>query len=98
MSRQGEEPPPVDASAAVRRFYESHPYPPPVDGLEHYQRMWQDPRRRRADHHLFWPARPFRETFSVLVAGCGTSQAAKHASRLPAAQLTGIDYSEASVR
>ena len=99
MSRQGEaQPPPVDASAAVRRFYESHPYPPPVDGLEHYQRMWQDPRRRRADHHLFWPARPFRETFSVLVAGCGTSQAAKHASRWPAAQVTGIDFSEASVR
>ena len=99
MSRQGEEPPPpVDATAEVRRFYERYPYPPPVDGLEHYQRMWQDPRRRRADHHLFWPARPFREAFSVLVAGCGTSQAAKHASRWPAAQVTGIDFSETSVR
>ena len=44
MSRHGEaEPPSVDATAAVRRFYETYPYPPPVDGLDHYQRMWQEP-------------------------------------------------------
>jgi SAM-dependent methyltransferase len=32
------------------------------------------------------------------VAGCGTSQAAKHALRWPAAQVTGIDISATSVR
>ena len=60
--------------------------------------LWQDPLRRRVDYHLFWPARPFREEFSILVAGCGTSQAAKHALRWPAAQVTGIDFSATSVR
>ena len=97
MSRHGEEQPPVDAAAEVRRFYETYPYPRPLDSLDQYRRMWQDPLRRRADHHLFWPARPFREKFSVLIAGCGTSQAAKYALRWPAAQVTGIDFSATSV-
>ena len=45
----------------VRAFYERHPYPPPVDSLESYRRLWQDRQRRRADYHLSWPARPYRE-------------------------------------
>jgi SAM-dependent methyltransferase len=82
----------------VQAFYERHPYPPPVDDLESYRRLWNDERRRRADHHLFWPARPYREDGSVLVAGCGTSQAAKYALRWPAARVTGIDFSVTGVR
>ena len=82
----------------VRAFYERHPYPPPVDSLEKYRRLWQDRQRRRADYHLFWPARPYREDHSILIAGCGTSQAAKHALRWPAARVTGIDFSATSVR
>ena len=82
----------------VREFYERYPYPPPVENLEQYRRRWQDPQRRRADHHLFWPARPYQEDLSILIAGCGTSQAAKYALRWPAAQVTGIDMSATSVR
>src|SRR4249919_2190112 len=82
----------------VRAFYESHPYPPPVDSLEKYRRLGQDRQKRGADYHLFWPARPYREDLSILIAGCGTSQAAKHALRWPAAQFTGIDFSATSVR
>jgi SAM-dependent methyltransferase len=83
---------------AVRAFYEHHPYPPPVESLDQYRRQWQDPARRRADYHLFWPGRPYREAFSILIAGCGTSQAAKHALRWPDAQVVGIDFSATSVR
>jgi SAM-dependent methyltransferase len=90
--------PTVDVAKEVRDFYERYPYPPPIDNLEKYERLWQDQHRRRADYHLFWPARPFREDQSILVAGCGTSQAAKHALRWPAAQVTGIDCSATSVR
>ncbi len=43
------------------------------------------------------PAGPFREDTSLLIAGCGTSQAAKHALRWPAAQVTAIDISATSV-
>jgi hypothetical protein len=42
---------------------------------------------RRADHHLFWADKPYREDHSILVAGCGTSQAAKHALRWPQLRL-----------
>jgi SAM-dependent methyltransferase len=90
--------PSIDISEEVRDFYDRYPYPPPVDNLEEYQRQWQDPQRRRADYHLSWPDRPYKEEQSILVAGCGTSQAAKHALRWPAAQVTGIDVSTISVR
>jgi SAM-dependent methyltransferase len=82
----------------VRDFYDHYPYPRPIDSLEKYRRLWQDPQRRRADYHLAWPARPYKEDLSILIAGCGTSQAAKHALRWPAAQITGIDVSATSVR
>ncbi len=85
-------------SEEVREFYEQHPYPPAVDSLDKYRRLWQDPQRRRADFHLFWPARPYSEAYSILIAGCGTSQAAKHALRWPGARVTGIDFSATSVR
>src|ERR1700736_4215654 len=87
----------ASVAAGVRAFYERHPYPPPVDSLEKYRRLWQDRQRRRADYHLFWPARSYKEDLSILIAGCGTSQAAKHAMRWPTAQITGIDVSARSV-
>ena len=81
----------------VRAFYERHPYPPPVDSLESYRLLWHDRQRRRADFHLAWPARSYREDQSILIAGCGTSQAAKHALRWPMARVTGVDFSATSV-
>ena len=89
--------PSLDTADEVRSFYDRYPYPRPVDSLEQYSRLWEDPQRRRADHHLFWPDRPYREDHSILIAGCGTSQAAKHALRWPTAEVTGIDISATSV-
>jgi SAM-dependent methyltransferase len=80
----------------VRAFYDHYPYPRPIESLETYRQLWQDPQRRRADYHLAWPARPYKEDLSILIAGCGTSQAAKHAVRC-SAQITGIDVSAKSV-
>ncbi len=92
----------IDADASrvagdVREFYERHPYPPPVADLDRYRRRWDNLQRRRVDAHLFWPAEPYREDRSVLVAGCGTSQAAKYALRWPRASVTGIDVSANSI-
>jgi len=87
-----------DIGESVRAFYDQHPYPPPIDSLDQYQHRWQDPQRRRADFHLFWPEGDYREDHSVLIAGCGTSQAAKHALRWPRAQIIAIDSSETSIR
>jgi SAM-dependent methyltransferase len=90
-------PPSFDIAEQVQDFYDRYPYPPPVDNLEQYRRVWQDQRKRRAEYHLLWPGRTYREDFSILIAGCGTSQAAKHALRWPAAQVTAIDFSATSV-
>ena len=87
-----------DVATAVKDFYERYPYPRPTDDLDNYRRRWQDPNRRRADFHLFWPDKPYTEERTILVAGCGTSQAAKHAARCPAARVIGIDFSATSVR
>ena len=80
----------------VTAFYESHPYPPPVDDLEAYRQFWDD-HRRRADSHLFWPHEPYRDDRSILVAGCGTTQAAHYALRWPRAEVIGIDVSAKSI-
>jgi SAM-dependent methyltransferase len=84
--------------AAVKDFYERYPYPRPIDDLDQYRRRWQEQSRRRADFHLFWPDKPYSEERTILIAGCGTSQAAKHAARCPAARVIGIDFSATSVR
>jgi SAM-dependent methyltransferase len=98
MSQRAEDTSPVKAAEQVRDFYDRYPYPRPIDSLETYRQLWQDQQRRRADYHLFWPDKSYKEEFSILVAGCGTSQAAKHALRWPAAQVIGVDVSATSVR
>lgn len=80
----------------VSAFYERHPYPPPVDDLDHYRQLWNDD-RRRAESFMFWPDEPYRDDRTILVAGCGTSQAAKHAMRWPRAKVVGIDFSATSI-
>jgi SAM-dependent methyltransferase len=98
MSQSAEQLSPPDVTEEVRSFYDRYPYPRPVDNLDKYRQLWQDGQRRRADYHLFWPVRSYREDHCILIAGCGTSQAAKHALRWPAAQVTSIDCSATSVR
>jgi SAM-dependent methyltransferase len=83
---------------SVSRFYNEHPYPPPIADLETYRRGWSDGERQRIEHFRAWPTLPFRDDHSILVAGCGTSQAAKYAARYPRAQVVGIDVSAASIR
>jgi SAM-dependent methyltransferase len=91
-------PSPRPTASDVREFYERYPYPRPIESLDAYRRLWNDPRRRRAEHHLYWPDRPYRDDPSILIAGCGTSQAAKHAVRWPDASVIAIDLSAASVQ
>src|SRR5215469_11303776 len=82
----------------VKNFYERYPYPPPVHDLDSYREQWRDRGRRLAYFHLCWPTRPYTENLSILVAGCGTSQAAKYALRWPDTHVVGIDFSATSVR
>ena len=86
----------ADEPDEIAAFYDAHPYPPPVDGLERYQRGWSD-ERRRVEHHRTWPHRPVLDDRDILIAGCGTSQAAKYAWRYPRSRVVGIDVSATSI-
>jgi SAM-dependent methyltransferase len=85
-------------SEEVRDFYERMPYPAPFTSLDEHRDLYENPDRRRALFHLMWPTAPQRGNQEILVAGCGTSQAARYALREPDARITGIDISETSLR
>jgi len=81
----------------VRSFYERMPYPAPLTSLDEHRDLYKNPDRRRAHYHLMWPTEPLRGNQENLVAGCGTSQAARYALREPDARVTAIDISETSL-
>src|SRR5262245_38272687 len=78
-------------------FYTNHPYPPPVENLDRARDEWQEANRHRAEYHLLWPRRMYRADLDILVAGCGTWQAAKYALCWPSARVVGIDVSTTSL-
>jgi SAM-dependent methyltransferase len=81
----------------VRDFYEKMPYPAPVDNLDRERDLFANRQRRRAQFHLTWPTGRPRANQEILVAGCGTSQAASYALREPDARITAIDISDTSL-
>jgi SAM-dependent methyltransferase len=88
----------VDRSEEVRDFYERMPYPAPLTSLDEHHDLYKNRDRRRAEFHLIWPAKQPQENQEILIAGCGTSQAARYALREPDARITAIDVSETSLR
>jgi SAM-dependent methyltransferase len=84
-------------SDVISEFYNAHPYPPPVENLDRARDLWQDPNRRKAEYHLLWPKKSYRSDLDVLIAGCGTWQAAKFALCHPDARVIGIDVSAKSL-
>ena len=85
-------------SEDVRGFYERMPYPAPFTSLNEHRDLYRNPDRRRALFHLMWPTQPLGGQQEILVAGCGTSQAARYALREPDARIAAIDISETSLR
>lgn len=83
-------------SDAIAAFYDRHPYPPPIDDLSGHVAPVAEHVDRFA-HHRIWPSRRPASVRSVLVAGCGTSQAARIALREPGRDVVGIDVSATSV-
>ena len=86
------------SAEAVRAFYERMPYPAPLTSLDRHREMYRNPDRRRALFHRLWPTEPLRKNQEILVAGCGTSQAARYALLEPGARVTAIDISATSLR
>jgi SAM-dependent methyltransferase len=86
----------------VSRQYEQWMYPAPIFDIPNWlQRNWQwfDPSH---SHTLFWPDRGYQhlgyqQGMDILVAGCGTNQAAVIAYTNPMARVVAIDVSDASL-
>ena len=85
------------SSDPVSEFYTRHPYPPPVANLDRARDEWRDEARHRAEYHLMWPGKRYRAELDILVAGCGTWQAAKYAVCRPSSRVLGIDVSATSI-
>src|ERR1700722_15071912 len=88
---------PIVASEVVRDFYERMPYPTPITNLDEHRRLCSNPERRRALFHRMWPAERPVANQDILIAGCGTSQAARYALGEPTARVIAVDVSETSL-
>ena len=81
----------------VTRQYERYRYPQPIEDLEVWLAnnwQWFDPSHA---HRVFWPDREYQPDLDILIAGCGTNQAAVFAFMNPDAKVTAIDISQPSL-
>ena len=81
----------------VVKQYEKWQYPEPIQNLEAWLAeswQWFDPSHA---HRILWPDRPYQPDMDILIAGCGTNQAAVFAYTNRAAKVTAIDVSQPSL-
>jgi len=81
----------------VAKQYEKHVYPKPISDLEKSKIiMGSDLHNNR---FLYWPnLKEVPKNIRLLIAGCGTNQAAYYAYRYPEIEVTGIDISKSSLQ
>ena len=81
----------------VSNQYERWVYPHPILDMRHWlidHWQWFDPSHA---HKMFWPNGAYKPDLDILVAGCGTNQAAVLAYTNPKAKIVAIDVSQASL-
>jgi SAM-dependent methyltransferase len=81
----------------VARQYEKWVYPEPIQNLEAWLAnnwQWFDPSHA---HRILWPDKPYQPDIDILIAGCGTNQAAVFAYTNRAAKVVAIDVSQSSL-
>ncbi len=81
----------------VSRHYERWRYPQPIQDLEAWAAnswQWFDPVHA---HRILWPDREYKPDLDILIAGCGTNQAAMFAFTNPAAKVVAVDVSQPSL-
>ena len=84
-------------SDVVSSQYENWVYPEPIMDLPGWMAnnwQWFDP---RIAHRMFWPDRNYVADLDILIAGCGTNQAAVFAYANPDAKVVAIDVSQSSL-
>ncbi len=81
----------------VARQYERWTYPEPIQNLETWLSnnwQWFDPSHA---HRILWPDRPHQPDMDILIAGCGTNQAAVFAYTNRASKVVAVDVSQSSL-
>jgi len=81
----------------VAQQYSKWTYPEPIQNLEAWNAnnwQWFDPSHA---HRILWPDRPAQPDIDILIAGCGTNQAAQIAYTNRAAKVVAVDVSQASL-
>ena len=81
----------------VSRQYERYRYPRPIQDLEVWLANsweWFDPSHA---HRVLWPDREHKPNLDILIAGCGTNQAAVFAFTNPDAKVVAVDISQPSL-
>lgn len=81
----------------VAQQYEKWQYPEPIRDLESWLRdnwQWYDPSHA---HRILFPDRPYQPDMDILIAGCGTNQAAVFAYTNRAAKVVAVDVSQPSL-
>jgi SAM-dependent methyltransferase len=81
----------------VSRHYERWRYPEPIQDLDAWSAdnwQWFDPVHA---HRMLWPDRAYKPDLDILIAGCGTNQAAVFAYTNPAAKVVAVDVSQPSL-
>jgi SAM-dependent methyltransferase len=81
----------------VTRQYERYRYPQPIQDLEAWLANnweWFDPSHA---HRVLWPDREYQPDLDILIAGCGTNQAAVFAFMNPDAKVVAVDISQPSL-
>jgi SAM-dependent methyltransferase len=81
----------------VAQQYEKWTYPEPIQNLETWAAnnwQWFDPSHA---HRVLWPDRAMQPDLDILIAGCGTNQAAHIAYMNRAAKVVAVDVSQPSL-
>lgn len=84
-------------SDVVARQYERWCYPQPIEDLDAWlvhNWQWFDPAHAQC---VLWPERAARPELDILIAGCGTNQAAVFAYDNPQARVLAVDVSRHSL-
>jgi SAM-dependent methyltransferase len=82
---------------AVARQYERWRYPEPIHDLAAWVETnweWFDPVHA---HRILWPDRAYKPDLDILIAGCGTNQAAVFAFKNRDAKVVAVDVSQPSL-
>jgi hypothetical protein len=86
-----------DDSQTKSRHDQQWAYPPPIENLETWTVMnwdWFDPAH---SHQILWPNQEYKPDLDILIAGCGTNQAAIYAFTNRKAKVVAVDINRSAL-